>query len=445
MIEFLIEFYLKKGDFKMTKIKKLVKFIENFTHKDWSLSEWESNLTATIPDWIALIKDPQNWEVLESAKNFPAGCKKLFLEKVGVKLAKRWFELDKFKEAAKEWLRDLLSFIDLTLEIWKELSPNMKEYLIYYAFDAYPGEPFKSYRSLHHLLHHLDAYIHKSYIYLPFPQMEYIPSTQIKKLRSVIEEAKDDKFLKMVDEMIEERKNACKIFYPTTPSYPLLIPYPPTRDEKELIALAMDIFRRNGYHPSRLPEIYLSYETPPLFVFYPELEEEIEERVIGSREEPLIPRERRIRKETISIEEVCGVYIPNPKIILYVKGIKWFAEKQNIDERLLKGVVLLHEIAHWITHLLPKQGVPAWPTDLFNSSSEEVTEGWAQLITWWIVEDIGGEIKNVFQSLDAYQPPQYHVYQQFTNYQKDQVVKSLECLRQLNKPVTLTDWKNCIP
>jgi hypothetical protein len=171
--------------------------------------------------------------------------------------------------------------------------------------------------------------------------------------------------------------------------------YRPTRDERELIARAMDKFIRNGYMISALPPIYLSFETPPLFVAYPELEEEFEKEL---REEEYIPRNRdRRRPELISIEKVAGLYIPDDKyIILYKKGIQWWARKRNLDEDLLRGIVLLHEIGHWITHLLPKPGIPAWSTKLYKLTSDKVHEGWAQLITWWVVDEIGGPIWYVF-------------------------------------------------
>ena len=58
--------------------------------------------------------------------------------------------------------------------------------------------------------------------------------------------------------------------------------------------------------------------------------------------------------------------------------------RKSFDKEWLSAVVLIHEIGHWITHQLPKPGVPTWRTDLYDSSERYVHEGWAQLITWWI-------------------------------------------------------------
>ncbi|MEO0297321.1 MAG: hypothetical protein ABIN23_07750, partial [candidate division WOR-3 bacterium] len=153
--------------------------------------------------------------------------------------------------------------------------------------------------------------------------------------------------------------------------------------------------------------------------------------------------ERR-RPETISIEEVLGCYVPNQKIILYARGISWFARRYGIEENLLRMVVLLHEIGHWITHLLPKPGASSWPTEFFIETSEEVKEGWAQLITYWVVDEIGGKIKEIFEKLNNYQSYPYKRYKDFENIEEEKIIDSLKILRQLNKPATIEDWKRIV-
>ena len=61
-----------------------------------------------------------------------------------------------------------------------------------------------------------------------------------------------------------------------------------------------------------------------------------------------------------------------------------------------------------------KPGVPTWPTDLYGSSEERnVHEGWAQLITWWIADQVDGEFKRTFEKLNKMQSPPYRVFEQF--------------------------------
>lgn len=211
----------------------------------------------------------------------------------------------------------------------------------------------------------------------------------------------------------------------------------------------MDKTRQGGFRPGSLPEIFLSFEAPPLFVAYPELEEEGKESEptpdpTEADREPLIPRNKqRGRPETISIEQVLGCYVPtpNPKIILYARGLSWFAKKSRLDENLLRAVVLAHEVGHWVTHLLPKPGVPEWQLDLYKLTEEGVHEGWAQLITWWVAKEVGGDLKWTFEALNGSQSAPYRVYEKFKDKPVSSLMASLERLRELNGPAGVEDWE----
>ena len=197
-------------------------------------------------------------------------------------------------------------------------------------------------------------------------------------------------------------------------------------NERELIARLMEITRRNGYLPAALPPILISSETPPLFVAYPELEEENENR--GTDQ---IPKdEQRRPPEKISIEDLLGVYQPRlQRIIIYERGIKWMVGREGFDEEWLSAVVLIHEIGHWITHQLPRPGVPTWPTDLYVLGERYVHEGWAQLITWWIADQVDGEFKRTFEDLNKMQSSPYRVFEQFKWASPDKVMASLENIK----------------
>ncbi|MEO0270016.1 MAG: hypothetical protein ABIN73_09790 [candidate division WOR-3 bacterium] len=450
----------------MEGLNNLLKFIKENPPKEksWSSSDWRKKLTENIPNWKKLINDKKNWEKI---KNVKAGSDndelwRCFIDAAGVDLLNYCLvSSDKdLQEGAKWWLREKLieelEYIHpAMIDLWEKLNEFGKKYVINEVFARFPGEAFEWYirylREIIYFLHRIIYHSGDSHIthHLPCllglvpPVVGYIPSKEILNLRDIIEKAGDKYFLKIVDEKIEERKKAFEL--PLLLNRSLQIPYYLNRDEKELIARAIDKFRRNGYSTAPLPEIYLSYEIPPLFVAYPELEDELEE--IGRRreieEEPVIPRNReRGRPETISIEELLGCYVPaQQKIILYARGINWFAKKYGIEENLLRMVVLLHEIGHWITHLLPKRGVSLWPTEFFIATSEEVTEGWAQLITYWVVDEIGVKIRDAFEKLNRDQSSAYRVYEIFKGKDINSVIDSLEKLRILNKPATLDDWK----
>ena len=249
-----------------------------------------------------------------------------------------------------------------------------------------------------------------------------------------------DKKIDMLDEMIPQFEEACQVALLQKQHR---IPYSPNGDERELIARLMEITRQSGYLPAALPPILISSETPPIFVSYPGLEGD--EEYWDERGEESIPRNRdRGKPKTISIEELLGVYQPQlQQIIIYERGIKWLVRK-GFDEEWLSAVVLIHEIGHWITHQLPKPGVPTWPTDLYASSKEEVREGWAQLITWWIADQVGEKFKDTFEKLNKNQPSPYRVFKQFKMEPIDKVMASLEKLRLLQWPARLEDWKKAL-
>lgn len=431
----------------MENINDLIDFIKNNNPQEEDIWEedWEEFLMENFPNWRSLVKDPINWPLIEEAeppRGFNPLCRVL-VDAAGAGLAARWFDsnMREQREASRDWMRE--NSINLTPEIWNELSSNAKEYVVHYIFDRYPGEPFSSFRRASELIEYGFLYLRYLIVFPPLPPTGYVPSHEIQQLRSVTRRANDKRFLKVVEDMIKGRKEACEktLSLPRTSR----IVFIPTRDERELIARVMDKFRANGYMLSALPQIYLSFEAPPLFVAYPELEEEeIEERRPEQRE-PYIPRNReRRRPELISIEELLGCYLPNPQIILYQRGLKWCARRYDFDEELLRGIVLVHEIGHWVTHLLPKPGVPSWSTELYKLTSTEVKEGWAQLITWWVIDEIGGRIRHFFEELNRLQPHPYHIYEEFKSYSVDSLINSLEMLRQLHWPAGINDWKRFI-
>ncbi|MHA1359841.1 MAG: hypothetical protein ACTSRC_17130 [Candidatus Helarchaeota archaeon] len=139
-------------------------------------------------------------------------------------------------------------------------------------------------------------------------------------------------------------------------SYKPYIPYKLTPDERELIAPLMELFIPEGFKVCRLPQIDWSYEPPPLFIANPEIDPEINEYRDMDDIDPLVhPNRDRRRPDFITIEDVLGCYYPlTQRIILYDKRISWSARNFKLDPKILRDIVILHEIGHWITYLLPK-------------------------------------------------------------------------------------------
>lgn len=431
----------------MRNLVDLITFIKNSPptgNNWWSSSEWETHLSRSIPDWREIVRNPANWseiETVRSKKDYDDLCENL-VAAGGLTLAKRWFysEVSDQKKATINWLRDNVS-------TWTEFDRDMKNILLTEFFRRWPGEPLEMMKEYNRSVLRLLNRDRPNLIRFPFPPHVggYVPSSQVEKLRSIIADADDQVYLTRIDEMISRREEACKI---SSFQQQHRIPYTPNSNERELIARVMEITRRSGYLPAALPPIFISFETPPIFIAYPELEEEDDYPIQWNREpgrdENQIPRNReRGSPETISIEELLGVYQSrHQQIVIYERGIKW--RSHRLDAEWLRSVVLIHEIGHWITHVLPKPGVPAWSTDLFDLSETDLHEGWAQLITWWVADEVGSPFKETFERLNQRQSRPYHVFEQFKDEPIDKVMESLKKLRFLSWPVRLQDWKQAL-
>ncbi len=483
----------------MTDLSDLINFIKSSgidkNGQKWSIDQWGTELRTSIPNLEKILKNSNNWEHIEIVR--PKGGDYLdicihLVKAGGLGLAKKWFysENDSQKYAAKRWLDDHISmwpnfdneiknwianeYFDVnnllnnfTPLIWKDTSDDVKISIITQVFDRNPGEPFetmKRYRqTIKHFFHDFDWKRHRpkyhaffdKFIVPNLPHVSgYIPSPQVEKLRCIVSDAKDKKYIQRIKEMISQREKACQnISYPDVGTQKN-ISYRPNRNEKELIARLLEKPIQSGYLPAALPPIYISSETPPIFVAYPELEDDLEENTEfhnhrdenAEREnvERKIPRNReRRRPETISIEELLGVYQPRQQqITIYERGIKW--RKHRFDEEWLFAVVLVHEIAHWISHQLHQPGNPCWPTELYILGEMDVHEGLAQLMTYWVAKEVGGEFKRTFDELNMGQSSPYHVFKQFKQFPIQNVIASLERLRQLSWPARLQDWKRAL-
>lgn len=391
----------------------LIRFIrENpLPGQSWGKDRWETELSTTIPNWKEFLKKSLSWGYIEvegviknwhgSGKSRSGLCETL-VEAGELELAKRWFysEVPNLKKAAEKWFRS-------NRRMWSKFDQNIKNQIISDFVDHAPGGK-----------------------YLPSPK-------EVESLCFIMADADDIVYLQRLDEMISRRLKA----YPVASFQPPV--HRPDPDERKLIALLMKITGENGYSSSALPLIFVSSETPPIFVDHPEWEEDEENWDERDKDWRLRNRERR-KPEKISIEGLLGCYDPRlQRIIIYERGIKWMV-REGFEEKWLFAVVLIHEIGHWITHQLPRPGVPTWPADLYVLGERYVHEGWAQLITWWIADQVDGEFKRTFEDLNKMQSPPYRVFEQFKWASPDKVMASLKTLRLLQRPARLEDWEKAL-
>jgi len=231
-------------------------------------------------------------------------------------------------------------------------------------------------------------------------------------------------------------------------------------------------FHKYKYFNSNLPTVEISYDTPPFFATNPEEWENIEGNINikgGKRERisEFDPREKRERisefdprenndsnyrkyidKGLFDVEQLLGVYIAREnKIILYERGIQWFAKTLSCDVNALREKVFIHELAHWATHQLPLH-TEIWPLKHYENTERNVHEGLAQLLCYWTIESLPEpyrqEYIDAFKKLNQNQTPPYHVYKQFLNYSKHRIINSIDRMRDLDRPATLNDWKNIV-
>jgi len=435
----------------MTPLQELLDFIKANPPADpgyWWGSQWSGELSKSLPGWEKIVSEQSNWPQIESVRCrvYRHNCYDelcgLLLKIAGLGLAIRWLDshVEEQADRARQWIRNWENW---SADLWARLNEQAKLNLIYTTFDSYPGEPFKTWNNVadfHTFFRdHPDSMRRKASLPAPLPLlplMDYIPSAQIMRLRSMAQDSGDLRSVQIIDEWILQRERACNS---ASQQAQQLLAYTPNRDERELIARVMSIARVSSYKSAPLPQIFLSFEAPPIFVAYPELEENSEKQ--RDTREHSIPREERSRPETISIEEALGCYVPNPRIVLYARGLRWFASRNGLAEEMLRAVVLVHEIGHWVTHLLPKPGIPEWTLELYKLTEDDVHEGWAHLITWWVVEKVGGEIDRTFHELNKWQSAPYRVYEKFKARTRQSVMASLEALRQLRWPARVGDWE----
>lgn len=106
---------------------------------------------------------------------------------------------------------------------------------------------------------------------------------------------------------------------------------------------------------------------------------------------------------------------------------------------VLRKMFKVRKIGHWIMHKLPLIYSPEYDPNLYKYSSEWVHEGWAQLLTYWIVA--GSNWECTFNELNRRQSRPYKIYKRFIHIGKGKVIDSLIKLRGLRFPATLESWE----
>ena len=121
--------------------------------------------------------------------------------------------------------------------------------------------------------------------------------------------------------------------------------------------------------------------------------------------------EERINREVFKEKgfEALGTYHAleaDPFITLYRNAIQEYSQEHDLDPNLVTKVVLIHELAHYITHLgnAPVGGI--WKN--FSNASQNDKEGTAQVATWLFLRKYGhNDEMTVFNKITSTAPPEY--------------------------------------
>ncbi len=262
-------YYLNQQMTFKGEVKKLIEFIRENPPVDpedddgyFLTDDWKRLLDQETPDWRNIVRNKRNWPKIEGviSRGYYENLCKAILRVAGAELAIRWFRSDvpEQRETAREYLNDP---DNLDARTWKKLDEDMKVTIVYDVFESYPGEPLES---ISHSYRNILRRNPKGFG-CTIPLFGYIPSKEIRRLQRVVEDAGDYDWEEEIEDMITERNDAVITSFFLREPATKLIPYEPSSDERDLIAVLLEKFKSKGFSYARLPEIFVSLEPPPLF------------------------------------------------------------------------------------------------------------------------------------------------------------------------------------
>ena len=201
------------------------------------------------------------------------------------------------------------------------------------------------------------------------------------------------------------------------------IKHPYDYSESVLLKKLQDILSGANLKLGEMPDVYITYELPRSF------------KLVDNHDED--------EGDLFDTENLLGYYIPaKQEINLMELGIQWCAKALNIDVDLLREIVFIHELGHYMQHKMPCYQTQEWKYDLYIRSYTpiDLQEGWAQLMAAWVVKD-KKDYSHVFQSLIAVQSAPYHVFKDYERNPYRRFLNSLDGLSQLGRPAKITDWE----
>lgn len=202
----------------------------------------------------------------------------------------------------------------------------------------------------------------------------------------------------------------------------------PVTGEIYLMEMLFGYFEKEGYERTLLPLINVDYAEPPLF------------RKLRENNRSLEGYEGHI-----DIEEVMGLYLPKQEqVTLFHEGIRWCSARHDMHEGWLRAVILIHELAHWMIHRLPKTNIPVFETDSYIKTPANFHECVAQLLTWWVAKKAPPMFKKTFMQLNEHQSPTYKSFSHFASTKPKIVIAALDKIRFDGKVTSLVEFEKII-
>ena len=139
-----------------------------------------------------------------------------------------------------------------------------------------------------------------------------------------------------------------------------------------------------------------------------------------------------------SIMDIFGEYYPNKKemphspakkeIVIYEKMCQLAAAAMNVDVEVLKEVVIVHEIAHAITHLGKDNDGRIW--EHFGNAETEDQELFAQIYPLLYFKESGNsEALEVFRKLAKHQDARYNSWRSYQTKSLSEINEALHQVR----------------
>ncbi len=151
---------------------------------------------------------------------------------------------------------------------------------------------------------------------------------------------------------------------------------------------------------------------------------------------PLLEQRANDNVEVYGIDGLLGLYIAQKKLIrIFIKGIQYVNDLQQIPSTDLYIIVLMHEIGHFYCHEFEIEGT-RWDTNRFLEAKSCVHEYLAQLFTYYSVKDSKDWMAS-FLKLAEHQTIEYQRFNGSTDLPFELFNKLIEYLRLSNGTVSI--------